>query len=229
MKKPLRILGLETSGTVCGVAHLSLRKLPATYTEALRDGTCVMQEHASEFSRHAEIMYHLLNRVFRLAHSRLDRVHVIAVSLGPGSFTGLRVGLAVAKMFAKFGGVPLVGVPTLEAQAAQAALNGDSSRYLTTLDAKRGEVYAAMYRVTAKTLRRVKGPWVCDPVELAQQLDAGVRLASVLPRASTVAALGAMRFLRGHRDNPDRLVPLYVRRPAATEKLRKGLLKPQPR
>ena len=111
MRKPLRVLGIETSGTVCGVAHLLLRKRPRTYADALREGSCIIREHASPFARHAECIYALLDRVFKAARSRLDRVHVIAVSLGPGSFTGLRVGLAVAKIFARFGGVPWLGSP----------------------------------------------------------------------------------------------------------------------
>jgi len=146
---------------------------------------------------------------------------VIAVSLGPGSFTGLRVGLAAAKVFAQFGGVALAGVPTLEAMAAEASLGGEVGWCVTALDAKRGEVYAALFRCLPRGVRKVAGPRVCLPEDAARRVPPGTPVLAEPPRASAVAALGLLRFLAGKRDDPRTLVPLYVRRPEAVERLRK--------
>ena len=220
MKRGPRVLGIETSGTVCGVAHVVFDRPPAGLADALSGGAAVLREHVSPFSRHSESIYALLDSVFRAVGSRLDRVDAIAVSIGPGSFTGLRVGLAAVKVFAKFGRIPLVGVPTLEAQVAQAAIRGGNGRYVATVDAKRGEVYAAVFEYASDRLRKVAGPRVCDPVALARDLTPGSKLVTAPPRATAIAGLGALLLLRGNTENVDRVVPLYVRRPAAVEKLR---------
>jgi tRNA threonylcarbamoyladenosine biosynthesis protein TsaB len=225
----MNALGIETSGTVCGVAHLALRpalRAPVSFETALRDGTCILREYASDFSRHSEVIFGLLDRVLREARSRIERVNVIAVSLGPGSFTGLRIGLALAKTLARFGRIPLAGIPTLEALAAEACLSHDAPAYAPLMDARRGEVYASLYRPAAGGMVRVRGPWVAGRDAVMRALPAGARVAEGQPRATTIAALGALRFRAGWLDDPGRLVPVYVRRPEAVEKLRRGLRKP---
>jgi len=123
----------------------------------------------------------------------------------------------------------LFAVPTLEAMAAQAALSsasplGRCCYWVPFMDAKRDEVYSAFYREKGGRMTKEKGPWVGRVSELMAAIPKGSCPVSEPARASIVAVLGMERLLGGHKDNPDRLVPLYLKRPEAVEKLRAGLL-----
>jgi tRNA threonylcarbamoyladenosine biosynthesis protein TsaB len=99
-----------------------------------------------------------------------EAVEEIAVGLGPGSFTGLRVGVATARALGLSRGLPVAGVCTLDALGrALGEPPGRSSR-LAVLDARRGEVFAALYAAGGE---RLWGPLVCPPAELAERLDEG--------------------------------------------------------
>jgi tRNA threonylcarbamoyladenosine biosynthesis protein TsaB len=109
----------------------------------------------------------------------------IAVGLGPGSFTGLRIALATAKGLGTSLGLPLVGVCTLDAigrAMGEAAAPSGGGR-LAVLDARRGEVFAALYSEG----ERLWGPLVCRPEELGERVAA-------LPSPPWAAGSGALRF-----------------------------------
>lgn len=115
-----------------------------------------------------------------------DEVGALAVGVGPGSFTGLRVGIASARGIAASLGMPLRGVCTLDALARaldEAGEARDRSR-LALIDARRGEVFAALYTPSGE---RLWDPWVGTPRELAERLSAH----SESPLA---AGPGALRF-----------------------------------
>lgn len=212
----MKILALETSGPVCTVALAGWTSPPRDATRALKLMTLVRRTGHSEFARHAEILFGLIDEV--LGPRRLEGVTGIAVSIGPGSFTGLRVGLAAAKTFARFGRIPLAGVSTLEAMAASAP--DDARSIVATLDALRGEVYAATFRRAAGRLRLAAGPWILDPAGLERRMPAGAVRITGQPDAGVIAALGAVRLAAGRSDDPDRLVPAYLREPEAVLKRR---------
>jgi tRNA threonylcarbamoyladenosine biosynthesis protein TsaB len=113
-------------------------------------------------------------------------VEAIAVGLGPGSFTGLRVGIASARGLAASRGLPLRGVCTLDAVARGlgAAAGDGGRRRLAVIDARRGEAFAALY---APSGERLWEPWVGTPSELCERLSA-------LPEAPLAAGSGALRF-----------------------------------
>ncbi len=147
-----------------------------------------------------------------------DLAHVY-VSVGPGSFTGLRVGVTLAKTLALAVGCRIVAVPSLRALAENAA--PDAGRVLATVGAGRGNVFAALYE-------RRGGGWVeRTPVRqlpLADAVaDAGAPVAVVSgdatpPTAAAVATVGWAMAAAGTFADPDTLVPLYVRRPDPEEK-----------
>ena len=121
------------------------------------------RSHATPVSRTARRSCSLIDECLALAGVALEDVGCIAVSSGPGSFTGLRVALATAKGLALGGDVPLVGVATLEALAATALPGwsaqttppvGEGTVIVPCLDARKGEVYAAAFRVRAPDWRR---------------------------------------------------------------------------
>jgi tRNA threonylcarbamoyladenosine biosynthesis protein TsaB len=115
-----------------------------------------------------------------------DRVDAIAVGLGPGSFTGLRVGIASARGLGSALGLPLHGVCTLDALARGLGATGQSPARprLALVDARRGEVFAALYGPSGE---RLWEPWVGTPADLCERL-------TELPEAPLAAGSGAIRF-----------------------------------
>jgi tRNA threonylcarbamoyladenosine biosynthesis protein TsaB len=115
-----------------------------------------------------------------------DGVEALAVGVGPGSFTGLRVGIASARGIAASVGVELRGVCTLDALARALGEAGDAGGLsrLALIDARRGEVFAALY---APSGERIWDPWVGTPGELGERLSA-------LPEAPLASGSGALRF-----------------------------------
>jgi len=132
---------------------------------------------------------------------RWEDVERLAVGLGPGTFTGLRVGVATARGLAQSLGVPLVGFSSLAALARPAARDPSSPGHvLSVIDARRGEVFAAVHRATAAgDLDELAPPRAVDPERLQEVLaEAGVNAA-----AGGVLAVGdgAVRY----RDASERL------------------------
>lgn len=115
-----------------------------------------------------------------------EGVGSIAVGIGPGSFTGLRIGVATAQALATSLGLVATGVCTLDAIGRALGEAGDGSSRLAVLDARRGEVFAALYSADGE---RLWGPLVESPQGLV------ARLAS-LPEPPLAAGSGAVRFRR---------------------------------
>lgn len=129
------LLALETATDVCGAA-------------LVQDGTVVAEVHLHRPRVHAEQLTPLVRNLLARSDAALADLDAVAVSMGPGSYTGLRIGVSTAKGLALATGAALVGVPTLEALAATVhpyARAGDVIAAL--LDARRNEVYAAAYRM----------------------------------------------------------------------------------
>lgn len=220
----MNVLAIETSGTVGSVA-------------ACCDADVVAEQMIDNAMDHGRMLLPLVDRVVRIAgwDKRRD-IELVAVSHGPGSFTGLRVGIACAKTLAVLLHIPLVAVCSLDAIAENAP--PDAERILTVLDAKRGQVYAAAYERRAGALARIWGPELLDPADAMRRCTrpclvmgtglephheafAGAREAEKdlwRPRASTVARIGLSLFRTGQRFDPLTVHPLYLRLAEAEEK-----------
>ena len=145
----MRILGVDTTTAVSSVAFFEDGQLTAEATFPPRNRT---GEVLSVKSSHSEAILPLISSVLDDAHRKISDIDVIAVSIGPGSFTGLRIGLALVKGIAYECSVPVVGVSSLEAQAARfTKLPGT---ICSLLDARKHEVYAALFEQREGSLLR---------------------------------------------------------------------------
>lgn len=170
----------------------------------------------------------------------------IAVGTGPGSFTGLRIGISYAKGLAMASGCALAGVPSFDAAALAALEHQDvpaGSLICTIADARKGEVYAALYRVVPDGLQKLSEELVIALEHLASRIagdvlfvgdskakDAaalmssrGLRVAvldtgALELRGALIAAIGGARLSGGENDRAASLEPLYVRTPEQTFK-----------
>jgi tRNA threonylcarbamoyladenosine biosynthesis protein TsaB len=205
----------------------------------LRDDR-VLREHAGDASRdQAERLPGDLAALLEREGLALQAIDAFAVATGPGSFTGLRVGIATMQGLAMAMAKPLIGVSAFDALAFQAAraaheTNADSpSRTATWIDAWRGEVFAALYEAG----REIAEPVVAPPDALLEQLkgtatlftgdgaalyESRIRASSgdaarfstpiAPPLAGAVAMLAAEAFRAGQRPLPHAIRPIYVRR-----------------
>lgn len=196
----------------------------------------MLAERAERESRsHTVSLPRLVEGTLADAGLRIGDVDALAVSIGPGSFTGLRIGLAFAKGIAYAGRVPLAAVPTLEALAWVADASPDD-RICAALDARKQEVYVAFFAATADGPVRVTDDAAVRPDVLAARLaprcvlvgDASDAYGDLLggratirpfathhPRGGIVARLGAARLARGEAADVGDLEPTYVRAPEA--------------
>jgi tRNA threonylcarbamoyl adenosine modification protein YeaZ len=192
-------------------------------TAALHDGSSVLAESSSvDARRHGELLLPAVDRVLADAGVKLDAVTGIVVGVGPGPYTGLRVGLVTAATFASALGVPVHGVCTLDGLAYAAGL---TTPFVVATDARRKEVYWARYE-NART--RATDAAVDRPADIAGQVarlpavGAGALLyPDTFPdargpehvSAAALAALAAEKLRAGEEFLP--LQPLYLRRPDA--------------
>ena len=127
----MQLLALDTSLAACSVA-------------LWRDGTIVAAESLPMAKGQAEVLVPLIQRICADASTALSDVDAIGVTRGPGTFTGIRIGLATARGLALANGCPVIGISTLVAIAATAALPAGPTDILVVQDARRGDVYVEL-------------------------------------------------------------------------------------
>jgi tRNA threonylcarbamoyladenosine biosynthesis protein TsaB len=120
--------------------------------------------------RHAETLVPAIDFVCRQANVELDEIGAIAVDLGPGLFTGLRVGVATAKAMASALRVPVVGVSSLDLLAFP--VRWTNRQIVSVVDARRGEVFYATYRQVPGGVQRLSEPQVGTPEQLCNEIQA---------------------------------------------------------
>jgi len=187
---------------------------------------------------HTKQLYSTIEFALQQAVQSLDKIQAVAVAIGPGSFSGLRVGVSAAKGFAESLGVPLVSIPTMVVEAFSFAGLGLPIRPI--LDAGRGEIAVACYRNAHGGLEEVEAPRITTVEALTATITertlfcgehlpavqaslAGLGPLAVIPpaaalprRPGSLAALAWQRLEKGERDDPATLQPLYLRGPSIT-------------
>ena len=221
------VLGLETATQSVGVAIGGPEGIIASF-------------RSTRERRHAEALTPAIEFVCLQAQVDIGDVDVITVDMGPGSFTGLRVGLATAKALAYARHIPMVGICSLDLVAHPAAMMTQRI-ILSVIDARRGEVYYAMYQQVSGEVRRLIEPRVGPLSDVVEQLrmvgedclmvgDGAQRYAHLLqesgvmtvaghgfrfPNAESLVEIGAAKAMRGELVPESEIQPLYLRPPDA--------------
>jgi tRNA threonylcarbamoyladenosine biosynthesis protein TsaB len=151
------LLVVDTADRAGGLAVLDEGRLIGEISTAAEEG------YSSRLFRQLDFLLHEL-------HAEIRDFDVFAVNAGPGSFTGLRVGLAAVKAWAEVFSKPLVGVSGLEAVAAQALPLSNGALIAPILDARRGQIYTALYRLCGSQLIVEEQEQVCVAQELLVRL-----------------------------------------------------------
>lgn len=221
----MNVLGIETATRVCGAAVAA-------------EGRVLSDVWVEARNVHAERLMSLIDQALGAAGVALGALDAVAVSEGPGSFTGLRVGVSAAKGLAFATGKPLAGVPTLFALAERAARSSaapEGTIIVPLLDARREEVYYQIFRkenAAAVPLSQPRAAQIGDVCALLAGFPAlltGESGATVLKRgvtggrailagadiarcsAAMIALLGETMVRRGETVNPADLEPRYIK------------------
>lgn len=225
------VLGLETGSGSASIGLVSAGHVIASLSRPVKS--------------HGADLPILMGELLREAKIEIRDLSAIAIGTGPGSFTGLRVGLSYAKGLAVGANIPIVGIPSLDAIALCAStspLAHTGVKICPVLDARKGEVYTSLYVVVADALEKILGDLVVPLDEFASRITGEVLFvgeskaadaiasagsgggqtivvgAGFSLRGSFVAALGAARVVQDEVDEVATLEPLYVRAPEASVK-----------
>lgn len=217
----MRILGIETATAVNSIAII--------------DENTILSEHTiNPVESHNRHLLENIDHSLKTANLSIRDIDAVAVSVGPGSFTGIRIGISTAKSLAWASNIPLVGIPTLDALASR--LPFTDHHICPILDARKRELYCALYKAKKGTIirqteylvlspetlvKRILEPtiflgsgWIVYGKELQERLK-GKAIEAPLsfhaPRGSNIALLALEKIAGGQKDDPVTLKPIYVR------------------
>jgi tRNA threonylcarbamoyladenosine biosynthesis protein TsaB len=195
--------------------------------------------HSAKGKRHAENLTPAIEFICEQAQIELSEIGLVAVDIGPGLFTGLRVGVATAKAVAFALRVPMIGVSSLDLLAFPVRFT--SRLIVAAIDARRNELYYALYRQVPGGVQRISEPTVGSADDLASELLAlseevllvgdgahryreafdGLTKVEIVdqgnsfPSAASLVQLAHARALREDFQQIDSIQPMYLRRPDA--------------
>lgn len=215
------VLGLETSTARSSVALVDTERVVASASLGVP-------------RRHGEFLAPAISFCLEQSGIEVDGIHGVAVGIGPGLYTGLRVGLATAQSFAAARQLPVVGLSGLDVLAFRA--RHTRRAICAVIDARRGELFWAFYRAAPGGVQRDSEPAVGRIDQLTAELeahgddvlvigdgallerqrvlDAGADVAGpdlAWPDAADLAELAVPRFVREETIRPDQLRPIYLR------------------
>lgn len=233
---------------------LGIESASLTASVAIVDGDMLLAEYTVNYKKtHSQTLLPMIDEIVTMTETDKQSIDAIAISGGPGSFTGLRIGSATAKGLGQALGKPLVAVPTLDAMAYQ--IFGARSLICPLMDARRNQVYTGIYR-NETVFQVVKPSCAVAMEELLEELNAmgepviflgdgvpvqaeRIRAAARFPfsfapahlsrqKAGAVAVLGGIYFERGQVQTAAEHAPEYLRVSQAERELKekKGISLP---
>lgn len=226
------ILGIETALGICGVSLVSQNQILAEYNLEVK-------------LKHSDLLFPLIEKVVNQTNLKLKNLSAIAVSIGPGSFTGIRMGVTVARTLGQCLEIPLVGVVTLnvlvENLKSWTIFQDPEYRVCPLIDALGNKVFTALYKFRKESLRLTpyqmlniddlfrslkrfkKIIFLGNGAILYQRLiKKGLPHQAVFispdlsfPKASSVACLGIKEFRKNKAKNFEDIFPFYLKEPEA--------------
>ncbi|MEW6001264.1 MAG: tRNA (adenosine(37)-N6)-threonylcarbamoyltransferase complex dimerization subunit type 1 TsaB [Nitrospirota bacterium] len=222
----MRILAIETSTLLGGIAIMD------------DISGLIAETRLNVKSTHSERLMTSIDNLLKQSSTNLGDIEALAISIGPGSFTGLRIGLSTVKGLSYATGKPIVSVPTLEAFALSFFL----AEYpiCIMLDARKREVYAALFKWKDSELIRLVEELSIKPRDLMKKIEGKVIFSGegallyrdiiieslderaifalpekMVPSPANVASIGLRKALKGEFADPISLVPFYIRKSEA--------------
>ncbi len=220
------VLGIDTSSEVATVAIMNEEKLIGEYT-------------INHKKTHSQKLMPMIEEVFRSCDIKVEEIDLIGVSIGPGSFTGLRIGVATAKAMAHIKNIPIAPVNTLESLAFN--MNLSKGIICPIMDAQRNQVYSAKYTWENNELIEIEEIDVKDIDTLIEELKERYeeivvlgegailhkeKLKSLenvyippsshrLARAASICEIAREKYKKGEVENHYGVVPFYIRKSQA--------------
>lgn len=246
----MKIIGIETSSIQGGVAVLEAERDSKSIRSASSTGRLLTVSPLRVLQKslalrrglvHGKLLIPALDKLLKRAHWRKDQIGLVAVDVGPGSYTGLRVGLAIAKTIAYALKTKIIGVSSLDILLKNVK-DSDCGYACPVIDARWNQVYTAIYEKSINGYKRRTDYLAITPEDLVKLLNRyqdkillfgdglkayadifrrlGKRAEFAqerlwLPLAKNVALLGYEAHKEGKRDNPIKLLPLYLRQTEA--------------
>ncbi len=224
----MKILGIDTSTKICSLGLIEEEAILIEYT------------FNNLQKKHSSVLMPAIKDIFEKVNLKLQDIDGIAVSLGPGSFTGLRISLGVAKGLSYASSLPLLGIPTLDALAF--SLKGVPCLICPILDAKKDEIYNVVFR-GGNNFKKVMD-YKCEDINsllirlssLKEKIifigEGLIRYQEIIKekigkdalfidpqlvfsRGANIAFLGLEKLKKGKKDNVSTLSPLYLRKSEA--------------
>jgi tRNA threonylcarbamoyladenosine biosynthesis protein TsaB len=193
-------------------------------TAALWQDGAVTHRAVHAGQKHSDLLTPMVMELLAEAGLSLRQLDGLAYGMGPGSFTGLRIACGVVQGLALAADLPVLGVSTLEALAEEAREQAGATQVAACLDARMGEVYAALYDYQADAWQALVGPVVCPPQAapgregflpvgsgVAAYPELGPGRGDLIPHARAIARLAAPRLAAGQGGPAETAQPLYVR------------------
>lgn len=144
----MKILAVDTSSKICSVC-------------ILEDQNVLLEKHTNDEKTHSQNLMPLIDELFKEVNLALDDIDLLACSQGPGSFTGIRIGLASIKAFADTKNIPVVGVTSLESLAYNITETG---LIVSLIDAKNDNVYYSMFSYDGTSYNQI-GEFKSDSIQ----------------------------------------------------------------
>ena len=215
----MKILGIDTSSKFLNIA-LS------------EDESIIKEEFHLLDRRHAIELVPRIKELLKTSRVSINKIDAFVIGVGPGSFTGMRIGVSAVKGFGIASGKPCIGVASMDSIASNAIDRGID--IVPVIDAKRGQVYAAIYRRNRKNIARISD-YILTPVEKLMKSVKGEALflgdglilykdkikslnkkaafleeAYWYPGAGNLIKLGFSKIKKAKKANLDKLTPLYL-------------------
>lgn len=144
----MKILAIDTSSKICSVS-------------ILEDADVIIEKHNDDEKTHSQKLMPLIDETLKESKLTLDKIDLLACCLGPGSFTGIRIGISTVKAFADVKHIPIIGVTSLESLAYNVQNDG---LIASIIDAKHDNVYGALFELSNGSYKTIIEP-ISDEIE----------------------------------------------------------------